>query len=63
MRRADVPGSPHTLRHWYGTELLHVSVDIRDIQQLVRHGTLTSTLLYTQVAGEAEAIRKLAQLI
>ena len=65
MRRADVPGTPHTLRHWYGTELLHAGVDIRVIQQLMRHDSLTSTQIYTQVAGEAEAtaIRKLPRLI
>src|SRR5665647_3016717 len=42
---ADVPGTAHQLRHWYGTELVHSGVDIRIVQTLMRHADLSTTAL------------------
>ncbi len=49
MRRADVPGTPHTLRHWYGTTLLDEGADMRTVQELLRHKSMSTTALYTKV--------------
>lgn len=52
MKRAGVPGTPHSLRHFYATELLRNGVDIRIIQRLMRHASLNSTQIYTQVLDD-----------
>jgi integrase/recombinase XerD len=49
MRRAGVVGKPHQLRHWYGTTLLAAGVDVRVVQELMRHENLATTAIYTQV--------------
>jgi site-specific recombinase XerD len=61
MRRAEVPGTPHALRHWYGTILVASGADLRTVQTLLRHANLQTTAIYVQVADEkrAEAIDKL----
>lgn len=55
MRRAGVPGSAHALRHWYGTELVRSGADLRTVQTLLRHRSLTHTAIYTEVADETRA--------
>jgi integrase/recombinase XerD len=61
MRRAGVPGTPHSLRHSYGTQLVAGGVDLRTAQTLLRHTNLQTTAIYVQVADErrAEAIDRL----
>lgn len=49
MRRAGVRGTPHCLRHWYGTTLLANGIDIRVVQELMRHKSLATTQIYTKV--------------
>lgn len=49
MKRAGINGTPHQLRHWYGTALLDEGVDIRIVQELMRHKTIATTQLYTRV--------------
>lgn len=49
MRRAGVPGSAHSLRHWYATEMLRQGVDSRVIQELMRHASLATTERYLHV--------------
>lgn len=50
FRRANVPGSAHPLRHWYATTLLEDGADVRVVQELMRHGSITSTQGYTGVS-------------
>lgn len=56
MRRAGVQATAHQLRHWYGTSLLEKGVDIRVVQELMRHSSLQSTQIYTQVSGAQRQI-------
>jgi integrase/recombinase XerD len=49
MTRAGVPGTPHHLRHWYGTTLLASGVDLRVVQVMMRHESPATTALYTEV--------------
>lgn len=44
-----ISGSLHRCRHTYATELLRAGVNVRVVQELMRHKSLASTMLYTEV--------------
>ena len=52
MRRAGAQGTPHSLRHWFGTTLLDDGADVRTVQTLLRHRSLATTAIYTAVPDE-----------
>lgn len=58
-RKAGIeePVFPHRLRHTFGTELLRDGFDLREVQEMMRHADIRTTVVYTRVAPEQLAAK------
>lgn len=52
MHRTGLPMSGHSLRHWYGTNLVRSGADAFTAQRLLRHANASSSQIYVEISDD-----------
>lgn len=51
-RRAGIKATPHSFRHYGGTEMVRSGADIRSVQEYLGHQSVSTTQIYTHVSPQ-----------
>jgi len=51
-RRAGIKATPHSFRHYGGTEMVRSGADIRSVQEYLGHTSVSTTQIYTHVSPQ-----------
>jgi len=65
-KKAGLKGvSPHTLRHTFGSHLVMSGVDLRTVQRLMGHKSITTTMMYAHLTEDhlARGVEKLPWIV